>query len=220
MQSHTGCGKSASCSGHNAPHVPKDKQKFGIIFYGSQIGRPQNHFILHSFLVYVIAPAARSAPSAKSTRCARPSLSGGPPARTRTNGNRKYSPGHWKPPSNNPCQTYKPPRAFPSHTTYRDEPLQAGTHAPQSYCRARSHSRDTPSPEHLCRNHIRMHFRTVLFIQRNQRNPSLQFLRNQVIFILAETPYIPPSEVYPASVFPLIPSTDSTVSIKSSEDTG
>lgn len=46
------------------------------------------------------------------------------------------------------------------------------------------------------RNHIRMHFRTVLFIQRNQRNPSLQFLRNQVIFILAKTPYIPPRRKY------------------------
>ena len=78
-------------------------KKFGIIFYGSQIGRPQNHFILHSFLVYIIAPAARSAPSAKSTRCARPSLSGGPPVRTRTSGSHKYSPDHWKPPNNNPC---------------------------------------------------------------------------------------------------------------------
>lgn len=48
----------------------------------------------------------------------------------------------------------------------------------------------------FCRNHIRMHFRTVLFIQRHKRNPPLQFLRNQVIFILAETPYIPPRRKY------------------------
>lgn len=142
------------------------------------------------------------------------------PARTRTSGNHKYSPGHWKPPSNNPCQTYKPPRAFPSHTTYRDEPLQAGVHAPQSYCRARSHSRDIPSPERLSPE---SHTDALPYGSFHPAEPAesvLQFLRNQVIFILAETPYIPPSEVYPASVFPLIPSTDSTVSIKSSEDTG
>ena len=44
----------------------------------------------------------------------------------------------------------------------------------------------------LCRNHIRMRLRTVFLVQWNQWNPPFQFLREQIIFILAETPDIPP----------------------------